>query len=220
MFLPDNTDTDTQTQYPLQLSTNVHSDDSPRLLNKEKVQDIKDVTELVIDSCVKEKDVNVKDNSNLHKPIAQHGISYYVESFSSLHVFKLRGQTAPHKAILLLSLMDLVANGSINSNKIEFNEGLEEQFMQNWKKYARKDTSFHPVPSTPFWYMQSEPFWKLIPQVEGVDSTYLLKQCNPGTPNSLRANIRYAEIDEELFVLMQKVWNRQKLRKVLLNTYL
>lgn len=220
MFLPDNTDTDTQTQYPLQLSTNVHSDDSPRLLNKEKVQDIKDVTELVIDSCVKEKDVNVKDNSNLHKPITQHGISYYVESFSSLHVFKQRGQTAPHKAILLLSLMDLVANGSINSNKIEFNEGLEEQFMQNWKKYARKDTSFHPVPSTPFWYMQSEPFWKLIPRVEGVDSTYLLKQCNPGTPNSLRANIRYAEIDEELFVLMQKVWNRQKLRKVLLNTYL
>ena len=116
--------------------------------------------------------------------------------------------------------MNLVANGSINSNKIEFTEGLEEQFFKNWKQHARKDTIFHPVPSTPFWYMQSEPFWKLIPRVEGVDSTDLLKQCNPGTPNSLRANIRYAEIDEELFVLMQKVWNRQNLKIVLLKKYL
>ena len=50
----------------------------------------------------------------------------YINQFSSLHVNKQRGQIAPHKAMLLLSVMDLVANGSINSNKIEFSEKLEE----------------------------------------------------------------------------------------------
>ena len=68
--------------------------------------------------------------------------------------------------------------------------------------------------------MQSEPFWKLVPRSGGMNSIYGLKQCAPSSSNSLRNCILHAEIDEELFVLMQNVWNRQKLRKVLLNTYL
>ena len=194
--------------------------DSPNLLKELDKSKNKKSVEFVREAYTKKKDVNIQDGSYQHKLYAQHGISYYVECFSSLHVFKQRGQIAPHKAILLLSVLDLVANGSVNLNKIEFSEKLEEQFIQNWKQYVRKDSVFHSVPSTPFWYMQSEPFWKLVPRSGGVNSIYGLKQCAPSSSISLRNCILHAEIDEELFVLMQNVWNRQKLRKVLLNTYL
>lgn len=144
----------------------------------------------------------------------------YIIQFSSLHVNKQRGQIAPHKAILLLSVMDLVANGSINSNRIEFSDRLEEQFMLNWKLYVRKDSVFRPIAGTPFWHLQYESFWKLEPYVGGEKTLLELKTTNPYSSSTLRTHIRYAEIDKELFMLMQSVENRKQLRDVLISTYL
>lgn len=144
----------------------------------------------------------------------------YIIQFSSLHVNKQRGQIAPHKAILLLSVMDLIASGYINSNKIEFSERLEEQFMRNWKLYVRKDSIFRPIVGTPFWHLQYESFWKLEPFIGGDKTLSELKFTNPYSSSTLRAHIRYAEIDKELFMLMQSVENRKQLRDVLISTYL
>lgn len=41
-------------------------------------------------------------------------LNYYVECFSSLHTMKKCGKPAPHKALLLLSVIDLVERGSLN----------------------------------------------------------------------------------------------------------
>lgn len=144
----------------------------------------------------------------------------YINQFSSLHVNKQRGQIAPHKAILLLSVIDLVANGSINSNKIEFSERLEGQFMRNWKLYVRKDSIFRPTAGTPFWHMQHESFWKLEPFIGGEKTLSHLKSTNPYSSFTLRTHIRYAEIDKELFTFMQSVENRKLLKDVLISTYL
>lgn len=144
----------------------------------------------------------------------------YINQFSSLHVNKQRGQIAPHKAILLLSVMDLIANGYLNSNKIKFSERLEEQFMQNRKLYVRKDSIFRPIAGTPFWHLQHESFWKLEPFIGGEKTLSELKSTNPYSSSTLRTHIRYAEIDKELFMLMQSVENRKQLRDVLISTYL
>lgn len=144
----------------------------------------------------------------------------YINQFSSLHVNKQRGQIAPHKAILLLCVMDLIANGYLNSNKIKFSERLEEQFMRNWKLYVRKDSVFRPIAGTPFWHLQYESFWKLEPYIGGDRTLAELKAGNPYSSSTLRTHIRYAEIDEELFLLMQSAENRIQLRDVLISTYL
>ena len=58
-------------------------------------------------------------------------LPYYLDKFSNLHRNKLKGEIAPHKPIMLLSVMDLIEAGFITSNKIEFSEMLEERFKSN-----------------------------------------------------------------------------------------
>ena len=48
--------------------------------------------------------------------------------------------TAPHKAIMLISVIDMIANGKITSNKIELTEELEECFLRNWKHFVKDDS--------------------------------------------------------------------------------
>lgn len=147
-------------------------------------------------------------------------MNQYTKLFSSLHVNKQRGQVAPHKAIMLLSVMDLVANGVIVDNKIEFSERLEERFKHNWDIYVRKDTCFRPIAGTPFWHMHYESFWKLKPYIGGVETIEKLQKSNPYSSHVICENIRYAEIDKELFQLIQIPEQRQMLREVLISTYL
>lgn len=147
-------------------------------------------------------------------------MNQYIKLFSTLHVNKQRGQVAPHKAVMLLSVMDLVANGAIVDNRIEFSERLEEQFKRNWDVYVRKDTCFRPIAGTPFWHMHYEDFWTLRPYIGGEGTIAELQKSNPYSSRSLRENIRYAEIDKELFLLMQIPEQRQMLRQILISTYL
>ena len=49
----------------------------------------------------------------------------YIDYFSALHTNSQKGVKAPHKAIMLLSVIDLVEYGVITSNQIEFSEHLE-----------------------------------------------------------------------------------------------
>ena len=53
-------------------------------------------------------------------------IQKYTMLFSTLHTAKVKGQKAPHKAILLLTIIDLVEKGIITSSCIELSEELVE----------------------------------------------------------------------------------------------
>ena len=125
----------------------------------------------------------------------------------------MRGQEAPHKPLLLLAIMDLVECEVIMLPQIELGEALIAAFKWNWVHLAPKNTHFKPAIGTPFYHMSSEPFWRLVPK----DPSYA-----PNTTNitTLREHYEYAEIDSELFVLMLDADSRQRLRKVLIETYL
>ncbi len=144
----------------------------------------------------------------------------YIEYFQSLHTNKMRGQVAPHKPILLLSVMDLIESGVIVSNKIQLTDSLERQFLSNWKKYVGESEVFRPKFGTPYWYMNSEPFWRLIPFSGGEEKIRLLQQGNPCTPNTIRSQIAYAEIDAELFELIKDPKTCARLRVALIKNYL
>ena len=49
----------------------------------------------------------------------------YIGYFATLHTNTQKGVKAPHKAIMLLSVIDLVKYGVITSNQIEFSERME-----------------------------------------------------------------------------------------------
>ena len=49
-------------------------------------------------------------------------LKHYIDAFSSLHTAKVKGYKAPHKAILLLSVIDLVEEGSVASPHIRLTD--------------------------------------------------------------------------------------------------
>lgn len=61
-------------------------------------------------------------------------LTYYINSFSSLHTMKKLGKPAPHKALLLLSVIDLVERGVINDCRVTLSDALIQQFKSNTTK--------------------------------------------------------------------------------------
>ena len=142
-------------------------------------------------------------------------IKAYKEHFSSLNTARKLGRPAPHKAILLLSMMELIENGRINDNRIELTEILEETFLKLWKRYVGSSMIFQPKVATPFWHLQHESFWNLYlndgKDLNTITSPYSVKRLREHT---------HAIIDKELFELMKNEDNRAALRVTLIGTYL
>lgn len=138
----------------------------------------------------------------------------------SLHTNTQHGFPAPHKPILLLSIMDLVEDGVIQSNHIQLSDELIAKFKQNWKRYVGANPLFRSNIGQPFWHMRYEPFWHLIPFEGGEDILESLKNTNPYSITKLRTIIRYAELDADLFSCMQNVDVCARMRVKLIETYL
>lgn len=139
----------------------------------------------------------------------------YITHFSSLHTAKIAGKQAPHKAVLLLSIMDLVEAGIITSPRIELSEALEGTFARVWKRYIGSSIIFTPKVATPFWHLQNEPFYRLYTNngqlINGGTGRYSIPWLRENT---------YAMIDPELLALMQDTNARAELRTVLIGQYL
>lgn len=139
----------------------------------------------------------------------------YTTQFASLNTAKIAGKNAPHKAVLLLAIMDLVEAGIINSPRIELTERLESSFCRVWKRYIGTSLIFTPKVATPFWHMQTEPFYRLYMNngqlINGGTGRYSIKWLRENT---------YALIDDPLLHLMQDENARAELRVVLISKYL
>ena len=146
-------------------------------------------------------------------------ISTYIEQFNSLKTAKMARVKAPHKPILLLSIIDLIERGVITSNHIELSEALERQFAQNRAKYVGDSLLFQAKIATPYWHLQNEPFWELV-SFSGSEVTKSTMQGSLYSVNNLRKQVKYAEIENQLYILLQSEDTRAELRTILINTYL
>ncbi len=122
---------------------------------------------------------------------------------------------APHKPILLLSVLQLIKNGSISSNKIFITVDLILAFKRNWKQLV--ESGHTPNFSLPFYHLKSEPFWFLIPKAG--KKIVLTKSKSIKSFKYLKENFAYAEIDKELFVLFQNPISRTLLENFILDQY-
>ena len=145
--------------------------------------------------------------------IPDDNISYYNYCFCHLSVAMKAGKPAPHKALLLLSVIDLVETGIITSPIIELSNELILAFSKNAKLYANNIDFFKPNIGMPFYYMRSESFWELIPIIEG-------KCPISNTVTSFHKNYLYAQIDIELFEILNNEEYRNILRDTLIEKYL
>src|SRR5476649_2660315 len=121
---------------------------------------------------------------------------------------------APHKPLLLLAVMDLVARDVFTSRLISITGELNELFTDYWR-------SIVPVTRTssiafPFSRLHREPFWRLLP-MPGREITGAVVD-SIGTVSQLRNAALGAEIDEALFVHMTSAAGRSALAAALLRS--
>lgn len=157
----------------------------------------------------------------------------YIEAFSSLHTAKVKGLKAPHKAVLLLAVIDLVEENVITGPEIKLTDQLVEKFDAIWRRYLGMSSIFTPDICKPYFHMQHEPFWKLVEKYDTEamiaaedEAWYESKKEKKTLPSgryslkAMRETFEYAEIDDRLFEIQLNADARAMLRVVLINTYL
>jgi len=83
-------------------------------------------------------------------------LDYYVESFKHLHQYVLGKERAPHKPILLLSIIKLIEEQQITTSEVEYTDELVETFNRYWEELA--PTNFRKDIVTPFYHLKSDGF--------------------------------------------------------------
>jgi len=145
----------------------------------------------------------------------------YVAKFRRLHTDKNRNcwsalttYQAPHKPFVLLSIMDLMAEGVITENFVEPSLELLETFNRYWARImpiGAKTTMAYPFPR-----LKTDGFWHLIPNT-GFEN--LLNNIEFSSMSRLREVCSGAKMDDELFFFLLDPESRGKLRAVLVTTY-
>ncbi len=144
-------------------------------------------------------------------------IDQYKYLLENMSVKITNGQKKPNKAIMLLSVMDLVRCGYITENKIYIENTIQEAFDYNWRKYINQ---YPPTSWTPFWHLKNEPFWHFKPIISMDDVNRLTKPGETASLSKMKSAIAYAYLDETLFLLMSKPESRIMLTEVLIKNYI
>lgn len=137
-----------------------------------------------------------------------------LHDFSKLRRDRKRGG-APHKPILLLAILELIRKGEITHNRIAITPELVLEFKSIWSRLVV--TPHIPNFSLPFFHLKSEPFWKLVPYPGmeiPVTSSNSIKSLS-----ALKQSVAFAEIDPEVFRVMQKPIDLTILEEALLEQY-
>ncbi len=141
-------------------------------------------------------------------------IVYYCSCFKKLRRDRKNGG-APHKPILLISLIQAFQQKIFLDERIPIVPELVGLFKSNWKLLV--DTNHQCLFALPFYHMHTEPFWQLVPNA-GCELWVQSKNSMRSFSN-LTTAVRYALIDNELAILFQNKQNSQILIDFLLETY-
>jgi putative restriction endonuclease len=143
-------------------------------------------------------------------------LPYYLAKFNKLRVDRTHGAPAPHKPILILSILQAISLKQIRSPKVYLTPELISIFKANWSHLV-VSTKHHCAISYPFFYMKSEGFWRLVPN----DSVYNLESLGSTIKSTYKLSlaIAYAEMDENLFLLAKDPHINQVLTNSILDFY-
>lgn len=148
-------------------------------------------------------------------PMAQN----YNEAFENLSPMTGFRSKAPHKAILLLSVIELIENGHIVENEIKYDDVLHYTFDALWSKYVT-NTYYTPELCRPFWELTRDRFWRVFPnwrKEELYDD--LTNNINRNSDELLRECVDYAELDYDLYFILTMSSGRRGLKRSLLKAH-
>lgn len=135
----------------------------------------------------------------------------YKTKFQSMNCFKQGGKPEPYKALMLLSVMSLIAKGVIKENRIEPSKDLKNEY-ETFSKIMNYDRDvFKPPFDKPFIHLQGEGFWH-IKRKTWADNALLRSITNIGVIDCVR-------LDDELYELFLNPKSREALSSILKKQY-
>lgn len=141
-------------------------------------------------------------------------IKYYSKCFEKLRRDYKNGG-APHKPILLISLIQAFHQKIFTSAKIFITPEFVGLFKSNWNSIVQ--SNHQCLFTLPFYHMRTEPFWKLIPN-EGCELWVNSKSSMRSFANLITA-VKYAQIDDELFEILRNKEDSEVLVYFLMEKY-
>jgi putative restriction endonuclease len=140
-------------------------------------------------------------------------LNYYANKFTKLRVDRAHGAVAPHKPILLLSVIELIEQDLLRANQIPLSAELIAAFLKLWQQLG---STIHSADiGMPFFHLTSDGFWhfKANPGFESLlDSGAKVRAVGV-----LQQTVEYAYLDSELFELLQQPISRNFLTTALLS---
>lgn len=144
----------------------------------------------------------------------QEPLQKYLKAFKKLRIDRAHG-VAPHKPILLISVLQTFQNGINNNQRIYITPELVAFFKSNWNSLV---TSNHDCRfALPFYHLTSDKLWKLIPN-PGFENILQLSASMRSFAN-LNAAVNCAIIDEDLYELMKDNKSNEILTQFILDEY-
>ena len=144
----------------------------------------------------------------------------YIEAVKNLKTNNKWGRKSPHKAILLLAVIELYEKNILMDNEIRYDETLKSTFLEMWNMTLPNESLFHPDVYLPFWYLQSDNFWHIVPYRGKEDILTLMRDTNiKPSEAKIVDSVKYVELDENLYFLMTLPSGRSTLKRALLETY-
>lgn len=122
-------------------------------------------------------------------------LTTHIDHLTHLKVSHSGGYKAPHKAVLMITVAEMIRDGAIKSPVIVNDEPLRNEFTRNWYRFIQVNTPFIGKIDMPFAHIGTEKF-----VVDSSLSTF--------------------EIDRELFLLMQDSQTSEEIISSLISTYL
>lgn len=149
-------------------------------------------------------------------------IDRYLKGFAGLHANRNRTHwtaattyRAPHKPLLLLSVIDLISQCRIKTNYIELDSDLIDTFNIYWSRVM--PPGFRTNIALPFYHLTYDDFWKLLPR-PGMENILKSARQIKGISH-LKEMALGAKLDDELYDLLGIEESRKQLQSVLIGNY-
>lgn len=143
-------------------------------------------------------------------------LNQYLLGFSKLKRGGTKYGIAPHKPILLLTLIELMDKGLVVDNRYRVNADLVGLFQENWRLLV--NTAHQSDFTQPFYYMQSEkiagiPFWEVITY------TQVPLHAHVKSVETLSRLVDYGKFADDLYTLLLQPENRSIISAHILQFY-
>ena len=119
----------------------------------------------------------------------------------------------PHKPLLLLAVLDLLAAGRASADRVPWSQELREKFAAYFEAVRRNDDQ--NTPENPFYYLKGDEFWEPLENQDGIERAL----ANTPTVAQAKAGNVFARVTGGLEAFLRTPEQRAKLRAALVSRY-